>query len=175
MSLFGAARKTSTFQRAKERAKELEKKEVAGMTVSESAATDESSHIGEVLERHNEITGLLPTDPDGTATTSEIAREELGDYLGVQPAAVTLTREQYNQGVRIHNAEVRAEGHPSQVIEPIWRENSVVTRPAGGMSADHAIIQEGNNYLPVLLITIRPYRSVPTHSPRYSGHLTSGA
>jgi len=29
-----------------------------------------------------------------------------------------------------------------------------VTRPAGGMSADHAIIQEGNNYLPVLLITI---------------------
>jgi hypothetical protein len=32
--------------------------------------------------------------------------------------------------------------------------NVEVTRPAGGMSADHAIIQEGNNYLPVLLITI---------------------
>ena len=54
-------------------------------------------------------------------------------------------------------------------------ERGEVTRPAGGMSADHAIIQEGNNYLPVLLITIRPYRSVPTHSSRYSGHLTSGA
>jgi len=122
MSLFGA---TTTFKRAAARAKAEEEKmaEKAKKQDTESV----SSGIGAVLERHlDTTTGPLPTDPDGTATTSEIAREELGDYLGVQPAAVTLTREQYNQGVRIHNAEVRAEGHPSQVIEPIWRENSVI-------------------------------------------------
>jgi len=51
--------------------------------------------------------------------------------------------------------------------EDIW--------PAGGTSADHTIIQEGNNYLPVLQITIQPYQFLPTHSQRYSGHLTSGA
>jgi len=78
---------------------------------------DESSHVGEQLERQQ---GPLPMDPDGTATTSEIAREELGDYLGeVQPAAVTLTREKFNQGVRIHNAEVVAAGHLSQIMEPV--------------------------------------------------------
>jgi len=122
MSLFGA-RKTSTFQRAKERAEKMEREEKA----SPEASVTSSSHIGEVLDRHNEIIGSLPSDSDRTATTSEIAREELGDYLGVQPAAVTLTREQFNQGVQIHNAEVRAEGHPSQVIKPgIWGENSVV-------------------------------------------------
>jgi len=82
-----------------------------------SSAGDESSGIGELLKDRK---GPLPTDPDGTATTSEIAPEELGDYLGeVQPAAVTLTREQFNQGVRIHNAEARAAGHPSQVMEPV--------------------------------------------------------
>jgi len=108
MSLFGA---NTTFKKA-----------VARMRAEESRSGSEAptSGIGEVLDRHNEITGLLPTDPDGTATTSEIAREELGDYLGEdQPAAVTLTREQYNQGVRIHNAEVRAAGHPSQIMEPV--------------------------------------------------------
>jgi len=121
MSLFGA---TTTFKKAVARAR-AEEERMAAVSSAQSNATT-SSGIGEVLDKHNEITGSFPTDPDGTATTSEIAREELGDYLGVQPAAVTLTREQYNQGVRIHNAEVRAEGHPSQVIEPIWRENSVI-------------------------------------------------
>jgi len=106
--------------------KATEKTENQSGSAGSEASAVSSSHIGEVLDRHNEIIGSLPTDPDGTATTSEIAREELGDYLGVQQAAVTLTREQYNQGVRIHNAEVRADGHPSQVIEPIWRENSVI-------------------------------------------------
>jgi len=102
MSLFGA-KKTSTFQRAKDRMDKL-MSETASL-----AGTDESSHIGELIKNHK---GPLPTDPDGTATTSEVAREELGDYLGLeeQPAAVTLTREQFNQGVRVHNAEVRAEG-----------------------------------------------------------------
>jgi len=107
MSLFGA-KKTSTFQKAKER---MDKH------MESSSAGDESSGIGELLKDRK---GPLPTDPDGTATTSEIAREELGDYLGeVQPAAVTLTREQFNQGVRIHNAEARAAGHPSQIMEPV--------------------------------------------------------
>jgi len=125
MSLFGAKKSAPSLKSSLKRAKENLEKRMAEELVSGASATS-SSHIGEVLDRHNEITGPLPTDPDGTATTSEIAREELGDYLGVQPAAVTLTREQYNQGVRIHNAEVRAEGHPSQVIEPIWSENSVI-------------------------------------------------
>jgi len=127
MSLFGA-KKTSTFQRAKERMDKL---------TSESASpagTDESSHIGELIKDRE---GPLPVDPDGTATTSEIAREELGDYLGVQQAAVTLTREQFNQGVRIHNAKVMAEGHLSQIIEPIWGENSVIDEY--GNRRDHAV------------------------------------
>jgi len=78
-------------------------------------------------------------DPDGTATTSEVAREDLGDYLGVQQKAVTLTREQFNQGVRIHNAEVRAEGHPSQVIEPIWGTAQVIDEYGNRRSQQHAV------------------------------------
>jgi len=117
MSLFRAKKTVSTFQKAKERMDKYVKASESG--------TDESSHIGELLK---DRTGPLPTDPDGTATTSEIAREELGDYLGVQPQAeaVTLTREQFNQGVRIHNAEVRAAGHLSQAIEPIWGTPQVI-------------------------------------------------
>jgi len=112
MSLFGAVRKTSTFQKAKERMDKM---------MSETSELEtESSHIGELIKDRE---GPLPTDPDGTATTLEIAREELGDYLGedqsTAAAAVTLTREQFNQGVRIHNAEVRAAGHPSQIMEQV--------------------------------------------------------
>jgi len=127
MSLFGA---TTTFKKAVARARVAEEKMAKEGSSAQSTTTSavSSSHIGDILDRHNEMTGPLPTDPDGTATTSEIGREELGDYLGLgeQPAAVTLTREQYNHGVRIHNAEVMAEGHLSQIIEPIWRENSVI-------------------------------------------------
>jgi len=123
MSLFGAKQPFNLKQSLKKAKENLEEK----MSSAQSTTTTTSSGIGAILEQQNDkITGPLPIDPDGTATTSEIAREELGDYLGVQPAAVNLTREQYNQGVRIHNAEVRADGHPSQVIEPIWRENSVI-------------------------------------------------
>jgi len=108
MSLFGAKKTVSTFQKARERMDKY---------MESSSAGDESSGIGELLKDRK---GPLPTDPDGTATTSEIAREELRDYLGeVQPVAVTLTREQFNQGVRIHNAEARAAGHPSQIMEPV--------------------------------------------------------
>jgi len=124
MSLFGAKKQLNLKESLKKAKENLEEKMSSAQS---TVTTTTSSGIGAILEQQNEqVIGSLPTDPDGTATTSEIAREELGDYLGVQPAAVTLTREQYNQGVRIHNAEVRAEGHPSQVIEPIWRENSVI-------------------------------------------------
>jgi len=123
MSLFGAAKKPSTFQKAKDR---MDKFLAESSGTEQTASAVSSSGIGEVLDRHNEITGSLPMDPDGTAMTSEIAKEELGDYLGVQLAAVTLTREQFNQGIRIHNAEVRAEGHPSQAIEPIWGTAQVI-------------------------------------------------
>jgi len=122
MSLFGAKKQTPiSFKNTLKWAKENFEKRMEENSPFEASAVS-SSHIGEQLERM----GLLPTDPDGTATSSEIAREELGDYLGVQQEAVSLTREQFNQGVRIHNAEMRAEGHPSQVIELVWGENSVI-------------------------------------------------
>ena len=122
MSLFGAKRQPSLKESLKKAKENSEEK----MSRAQSTTTT-SSGIGAILEQQvDKITGPLPEDPDGTATTSEIAREELGDYLGVQQAAVTLTREQFNQGVRIHNAEAMAEGHLSQIIEPIWRENSVI-------------------------------------------------
>jgi len=70
MSLFGA-KKTSTFQKATER---MEK-----FIDESSSAGYESSGIGELL---GERKGPLATDPDGTATTSKIAPEELGDHLG---------------------------------------------------------------------------------------------
>ena len=123
MSLFGAKKQLNLKESLKKAKENLE-----GKMSSTQSTTTTSSGIGAILEQQKDREGPLPTDPDGTATTSEIAREELGDYLGLeeQPAAVTLTREQYNQGVRIHNAEVMAEGHLSQIIEPIWRENSVI-------------------------------------------------
>jgi len=76
MSLFGAARKTSTFQKAKKR---MEKAEAEFGTVPDVSANDSvSSGIGAQMI----IARNLQRDSDGTATTSEIAREELGEYLG---------------------------------------------------------------------------------------------
>jgi len=119
MSLFGAKKQPEMpLKEVLKRAKEIFEKRMESASSEASAVS--SSHIGEVLARHNNITGPLPTDPDGTATTSEIAREDLGDFLGeCQLAAVTLTREQFNQGVRIDNAKVRAAGHPRQIMEPV--------------------------------------------------------
>jgi len=115
MSLFGAAKKTSTFQKAKERMERM-MQEISGPEHSVSVPDGESVSSG--IGAQMIIARDLQRDPDGTATTSEIAREELGEYLGQeQPAAVTVTREIFNQGVRIHNAEQRAAGHPSQVME----------------------------------------------------------
>jgi len=67
MSLFGA-RKTSTFQRAKERLDKMLAEESTGSQTS-------SSGIGAVLDRHlDAITGPLSSDGE-MATTSEIAHE----------------------------------------------------------------------------------------------------
>jgi len=86
----------------------------------QSVSAISSSHIGDVLDRHHEITGPPSTGRDGTATTSEIAHEEVGNDLGGE--AITLPRALFNQGIRIHNAEVRAAGHPSQIMEPVLGE-----------------------------------------------------
>jgi len=120
MSLFGAKKQTPPLKELLGRAKENFEKRMA----SSATSSGESSHIGELIKDRE---GPLPTDPDGTAMTSEIARDKQGDYLGVQPQAgvVTLTRERFNQGVRIPNAEVRTAGHPSQAIEPIWGASQV--------------------------------------------------
>jgi len=83
MSLFGA-KKTTTFQKALERAKNAESSMQSGSEKSVSSGIGAQMKIARDLQDQ---------DPDGTATTSEIAREELGEYLGVQQAAVTLTRE----------------------------------------------------------------------------------
>jgi hypothetical protein len=97
MSLFGA--KKSTFQKAKER---LDKK-MAEDSLSGSEAP--TSGIREVLDRHNAIIGRL--DPDGTATTSDIAQEPADDGLG---GPVVLPREVYNEAARMHNQEARERG-----------------------------------------------------------------
>jgi len=74
MSLFGARTK-STFQKAKERLDkrmEAEARKSKGSTPGASIMTEESSHIGGLLDK---ITGpLTVTDLDGVAATSEIAR-----------------------------------------------------------------------------------------------------
>jgi len=119
MSLFRAR---STFQKAKDR---LDKKMEEEAEMAKGSTPEESQTSSSGIGAQMEIARGLQ-DPDGTATTSEIAQEGRTERGEVQPAAVTLTREQYNQGVRIHNAEVRAEGHPSQVIEPIWGANDVI-------------------------------------------------
>jgi len=120
MSLFGAK---STFQKAKDRLDKKMKEDADLATIfsistkrSERVSDSASSRIGAQMIIVRDL-----QDPDGTATTSEIAREELDESLGeVQQAAVTLTRQQFNQGVRIHNAEMRAAGKPSQQMEPVF-------------------------------------------------------
>jgi len=118
MSLFGA-KKQEPLKDILKRAKENFEEKMS--TISAASATS-SSHIGDLIKDRE---GPLPTDPDGTATTSEIAREELGDYLGEsQLEPVTVSRELFNQGVQVHNAEMRARGHPSQMLKPVLPVNA---------------------------------------------------
>jgi hypothetical protein len=116
MSLFGAKKSVTSLKDSLKKAKE---NLVARMAKeSTSGAPSESSGMGEQMM----ITRNLQ-DPEGMSTTSEIAREEVevGEYLGEeQPEGVTLTRQDFNRGVTIHNAEVRAAGHPSQIMELVF-------------------------------------------------------
>jgi hypothetical protein len=116
MSLFGAKTK-STFQKAKER---LEKMQEAGKdersTPGASVASEESSHIGKQLE----MMGRGDLDQDGTATTSEIAREE-----GENESAIVLERGLFNQAARMHNQEAREQGHSSQAVSTVHGGSSV--------------------------------------------------
>jgi len=112
MSLFGATNKKSTFQKAKERMDKL-------LSETSAAGTNESSHIGELI-KHRE--GPLPTDPDGTAMTTKIAREELGDYLG---GPVVLPRNVFNNTVRMQNDEAREKGHPSHLVSTVHSGSSM--------------------------------------------------
>jgi len=120
MSLFGAK---STFQKAKDRL-DKKMKEDEELARSHSISTEKSENVSKSASSGIGAQMIIARDlqdPDGTATTSEIAREDLDESSGkVQQAAVTLTRQQFNQGVRIHNAEVRAAGHPSQQMEPVF-------------------------------------------------------
>jgi len=88
------------------------------MSAESEASAVSSSHIGDLIER----AGPLPTDPDGTATTSEIAREELGEYLG---GPVVLAREVYNETARMHNEEARETGHQSQIVSTVHGGSSM--------------------------------------------------
>jgi len=167
MSLFGARKTTVSLKESLKKAKQNLEKKMAEESTSGASVTS-SSHIGEALDRQNALTGQLAIDPDGTATTSEIAREELGNYLGVQQAAVTLTREQFNQGVRIHNAEVRAEGHPSQVIEPIWGTAEVIDEYGNRRGhAVHTISSDDSSLSPPLTTSYGGSEiSSPSQTPR---------
>jgi len=89
------------------------------LSETSAAGTDESSHIGELIKDQK---GPLPTDPDETATTSKITREELGDYLG---GPVVLPRDVFNETARMHNEEAREKGHPSQIVSTIHGGSSV--------------------------------------------------
>jgi len=109
MSLFGAK---TTFKKAVARMREEERKSAEG-----SIASTESSHIGGLLDK---TTGPL-TDPDGTATTSEIAQE--GRNAMGEP--MELPREIYNEAARMHNQEAREIGHPSQIVSTVHGGSSV--------------------------------------------------
>jgi len=91
----------STFQRAKERMDKLLSDQ------SSSAGMEESCHIGELLEK----TGPLSMDSEDTPIWV------VGNRLGGE--AVTLPREVFNRGVRIHNAEAIVAGNSDQIMSPV--------------------------------------------------------
>jgi len=118
MSLFGAKKQTPPFKELLGRAKENFEKRMA-KTASDTTTESVSSGIGAQMIKARE---LQEQDPDGKATTSEIAREELGDYLG---GPVVLPREVYNKTARMHNDEAREKGHPSQIVLTVHSGSSV--------------------------------------------------
>jgi len=114
MSPFGAAKKTTTFQKAKERLDKM-------MADTGSQETVSSSGMGKFIEK---------ASPDGTATTSEIANEltdlqKHDEEEEGQGPAMVLDRELYNQAARIHNREAREQRHPSQEVTTVHGGSSV--------------------------------------------------
>jgi len=109
MSLFGA---NTTFKKAvaRMRAEERKSGEKADQ-ITESV----SSGIGEQMKIVRDL-----EDPDGTATTSEIAQEGMEDALG---GPVVLPRDVFNEAARMHNKE--AVGHPSQMVSTVHGGSSV--------------------------------------------------
>jgi len=94
----------------------------------------------------------------------------------VAVAAVNLTREQFNHGIRVHNAEVRAAGHPSQAIEPIWGMAQVIDeygnrRPSGV----HSISSEDSSRLSSPPVTNYGGREIafPSTTPKGNEHTLS--
>jgi len=98
MSLFGAARKTLTFQRAKER---MEKAEAEFGTAPDTSVDDiVSSRIGAQMIIARD---LKTRDRDSTDTTSEInreGREEEGEH---QRPALVLPKDLFNGAARMQN------------------------------------------------------------------------
>jgi len=118
MSLFGAAKKTGTFQKAKERLDKM---------MAESSGTEQtgsSSGVGQQLE----IMGRgQQSDYEGTATTSEIAKEGRSDdevQGDLQPPVITLPRDVFNQAVHIHNQQAWEAGRLSQMVSPAYSVNA---------------------------------------------------
>jgi len=114
MSLFGAAKKTSTFQRAKERMDKAMAKPSRAVHTQATSSSGEGAQLEQM--------GRGAHDLDGTATTSEIAREGADDMMG---GLVVLPREIYNEAVRMHNQEAREVGHDSQAVSTVHGGSSV--------------------------------------------------
>jgi len=115
MSLFGA-KKTSTFQAAKER---MDKYEKAAQAIADSLGSSNES-VSSGIGAQMRIARNLQRDPDGTATTSEIAQEGMEDALG---GPIVLPRDVFNEAARMHNKE--AVGHSSQMVSTVHRGSSV--------------------------------------------------
>jgi len=105
MSLF-EAKKTSTFQKAAERARKMEAIENSPSNESVSSGIGAQMRIARDLQR----------DPDGTATTSEIAQEPAEDCLG---GPLVLPWEGFNETVRMHNQKAKDMGHLSQILSTV--------------------------------------------------------
>jgi len=177
MSLFGAARKSTTFQKAKER---LDK---AMAESSGTEHTDSSSGIGKQLEKMGRAEG---TDPNGTAMTSEIAmegREEEGQAVALD--AVTLPREVYNRIIYDNNRKARESGHPSQVMEPVLglapcdkyrirfsqmdRAQTISSDDSSELSSPPPITNYGGSEVQFPSQTPRSRRDTPRPSTNYEG------
>jgi len=99
----------------------MDKYEKAAKAIVDSLGTSKSQpdeSVSSGIEAQMIIARDLQ-DPDGTATTSEIAREGVDEEReqAVALDAVTLPREVFNRVIYDNNRKARETGHPSQVME----------------------------------------------------------